>query len=131
MLRAVLDTNILVSALFWEGNERDLLRSCQMGDVVSITSPGILRELVQVLVHKFNVPGKRARGYVKEIVLFSELVFPMGMIDVMEHDPADNMVLETAILGRADMIVTGDGHLLGLRRFRNVEIRRTREALML
>ncbi|MFQ5884505.1 MAG: putative toxin-antitoxin system toxin component, PIN family [Thermoplasmata archaeon] len=54
--RVVLDTNILVSALFWEGNEREILRKCRAGDLCSITSPQILEELEHVLLRKFEDP---------------------------------------------------------------------------
>jgi len=56
-----MDTNVLVSALFWEGNERALLMRCRGGELRSVTSPGILDELERVLTRKFKVPRGKAR----------------------------------------------------------------------
>jgi predicted nucleic acid-binding protein len=46
---------------------------------------------------------------------------------MIEQDPADDLVLETAVLGRADAIVTGDNHLLRLGSYKGVEIRKAKE----
>ena len=107
-LRVVLDTNILVSAFFWEGNESMILRRCEEGDLKSITSPDIQEELARVLWQKFDVPKENIKEYTKDILLVSEVVFPTGEVKVIKDDHADNMILETAYLGKADMIVTGD-----------------------
>jgi putative PIN family toxin of toxin-antitoxin system len=125
--RAVLDTNVLVSAFFWEGNERTLLRRCRNGEVRSITSPNILGELERVLMHKFEVPERIVKDYLKEIIMFSELVFPRGDLRVVEDDPADDLVLETAMLGKADVIVTGDRHLLRLGGHEGVGIKKAKD----
>ena len=122
----VLDTNVLVSALFWDGNERKALGRCKTGEIQSITSPYILEELERVQVCKFSVPHEKARGYIRELIMISEIVFPMGEIHVIEQDPADDIVLETAILGKADIIITGDEHLIGLKKFKNVNIKNAR-----
>lgn len=121
-MRVVLDTNILVSALFWEGNERDLVSRCFSGDLRSVTSPTILSELERVLVHKFNTPENDVLDYIIEIMAISDIVTPPGELSVVETDPDDDMVLETASIGDADMIITGDVHLLTLNRYEDVDI---------
>ncbi len=130
MLRVVLDTNVLVSALFWEGNERKALRRCKTGEFRLITSPGILEELERVLMRKFDVPEEKARGYLRELIVISEIVFPMGEIHVIDQDPADDIVLETAVLGRADMIITGDEHLIKFKKFKSVDIKNARDLIL-
>ena len=123
----VLDTNILVSAFFWDGKERDMLIKCKNKDFTLIISVEILNELEKVLNKKFKVPDEIIQDYLKEILLFSELVFPPGKIDIIKEHSNDNIILETAIIGKANVLVTGDKHLLKLKRYRNVKIRRTRE----
>ena len=54
-LRIVLDTNVFISAYFWEGNERNVLRKCRDGDFQLVVSPEILDELAKVLDLKFDV----------------------------------------------------------------------------
>ena len=127
MTRVVLDTNVLISALFWEGNERDILMRCRDGELRSVTSPGILDELERVLTRKFGVPRRKVKDYLLEIIRFSDIVLPSGDLEVVEDDPSDNLVLETAILGRVDVIVTGDRHLLRLGSYGGVGIRSARE----
>ncbi len=122
--RVVLDTNILVSALFWDGHEREILGKCRAGDPCSITSPQILEELERVLLRKFEVPKEKVDLYVREVLLFSEIVFPKGGIAGVKEHPADDLILETGILGKADLIVTGDKYLLELKRYENMEIRK-------
>ncbi len=127
MPRVVLDTNVLVSALFWEGNERDILKRCRGGEMRSVTSTFILGELERVLLHKFGIPEEMVRAYVKEVILISDLVFPQGELKVIEQDPADDLILETAMLGNADVIVTGDDHLLRLGSYNGVKIRKAKQ----
>ncbi len=89
--------------------------------------PDILDELVGVLTYKFNAPVDEIDHYRDEIELTSELVFPVGGLDVLHDDPSDNVVLETAILGEADLIVSSDRHLLSLRTFQGIRVLRAAE----
>ncbi|MCD6336009.1 MAG: putative toxin-antitoxin system toxin component, PIN family [Candidatus Latescibacteria bacterium] len=125
-LRVVLDTNILVSAFFWEGNESEIVRRCKEGLLKSITSPEILDELGRVLIRKFDVPKDNVTEYTRGILLASEVVFPVGEVKVIKEDPTDNVILETAYLGKADLIISGDKHLLKLKQFENIEIKKAR-----
>jgi len=118
----VLDTNILISGLFWEGNERKLILLCRNNTFESITSPHILKETNDVLREKFEVPEDKVESYMRDILIFSDLRFPKGTIKVIEEDPPDNYILETAILGKAKYVITGDGHLLNLHSFNDGSI---------
>jgi putative PIN family toxin of toxin-antitoxin system len=121
-LRVVLDTNILVSAFFWEGNERKILIKCKNRNLNSITSLEILNELEKVLKIKFKVPENKIRDYSKEILYFSEIVFPLGELNIIKEDPTDNIILETALIGKANILVTGNKHLLKLKKYKSVKI---------
>ena len=104
---------------------------CRSGLIISITSPGIMDELVDVLMVKFHEPLDEIDSYRDEVALCSEIVFPTGELDVLADDPSDNMVIETAILGHADIIVTGDKHLLSLGSFQGIGILRAAELVRL
>ncbi len=121
-MRVVLDTNILVSAFFWEGNERKILLKCKKRKLNSITSLEILNELEKVLKIKFRIPENIVRDYSKEILYFSEIVFPLGELDIIKEDPTDNIILETALIGKANILVTGNKHLLKLKKYKSVKI---------
>jgi len=120
--KLVLDTNIYISAFFWNGNERRVLIECKKGSYQLITSPSILDEVERVLLEKFEVPTDKINAYIEEILIFSEIVFPIRKIDIIRQDPSDNMVLEAADTGNADVIVSGDNHLRKLKRYRNIRI---------
>ena len=126
-MRVVLDTNVLVSAFFWEGNERNVVRRCRSGELCSVSSPEMMNELERVLTNKFGVPRIQVADYLKEIILFSEIVFPAMEIHVIDQDPSDDLVLETAVIGKADAIITGDTHLLRLKKYENVVIRKAND----
>jgi predicted nucleic acid-binding protein len=48
--------------------------------------------------------------------------YPSERIDVIKADPADNLVLEAAVAGKADIVVSGDRHLFALKEFRGIRI---------
>ena len=76
---------------------------------------------------KFREPRDDVNAYLEEIVLLSEIVFPKGDLDIIKVDPSDNVVIETALLGNADVIVTGDRHLLSLGYYEGIRIIQARE----
>ncbi len=113
-MRLVLDTNVLVSAVFWNGPEWRLLQACLKGSHKLILSPFILEELRCVLTEKFDVPDGDAGEYVMLLVRSAILVETSGEITIVEADPSDNRIIEAAVAGGADRVVTGDRHLLDL-----------------
>jgi putative PIN family toxin of toxin-antitoxin system len=128
-MRLVLDTNILVSAMFWKGNERRLLDKCLLGEHQLIISRPLLDELHRVLHEKFDAANPVSQEILRKIQQAADLVEPVHALDLIPKDPSDNRVLECALEGRADIIVTGDRHLLELEAVKGVSILRTSEAL--
>jgi putative PIN family toxin of toxin-antitoxin system len=128
-VKVVFDTNILVSALVFPGGraEAALLRIIEEHDQLLLSKP-ILDELLGVLARKFS---RDAEELARAAVLLSELaltVRPRQKLRVVKDDP-DNRVLECALAGRADAIVTGDNALLELGEFRGVRVISLREYL--
>ncbi len=128
-MRLLLDTNVLVSAFFWDGNERAVLEACIDGKHELGTSVFILNELGRVLREKFEVSAGRVAGYIGQLVALAQVVDPDPHLDVIEEDPPDNRILEAALALQADVIVSGDSDLLGLKRFESMEIRQASETL--
>jgi len=121
-MKVVFDTNILVSALVFPGGraEAALLRIIEEHDQLLLSKP-ILDELLGVLARKFS---RDAEELARIAVFLSELaltVRPRQKLRVVVDDP-DNRVLECALAGRADAIVTGDSALLELGAFRGVRV---------
>ena len=123
-VKVVLDTNVLVSAFLWDGNESVVLDLCLEGAVRPVTSSEILLELDDVLDRKFGVPWERRYRYQRRIAGASLLVTITGDLRVLDEDPSDNVVLETAVLGDADLIDTGDKHLLSLSTHQGIRVLR-------
>lgn len=126
-MRLVLDTSVLVSAAFWEGPEWRLLRSCLAGEHVLVLSPAIIEELFGVLTGKFELAPAAARTYALLPIRACVLVEPSEEVHVVEPDPSDDRVLEAAVAGLADAIASGDRHLLDLKEYRGIRIRRAPE----
>ncbi len=112
-VRAVYDTNIWVSALRRQGNPFRCALLAAIGFVVSVTCDELLNELSQVLAQKFGMPFADVNRYIAVIRSFSEVVAITGQLRVVD-DPDDDKVIECAVVGKADYIVTGDRHLLAL-----------------
>ncbi len=128
MSRIVADTNIYISALNFAGTADEVLALGRAGGVEIFISPAILEEIEDVLLRKFRWTAARAREATRAIRNFAILVHPEESVNAVREDKSDNRVLECA-LARAEVIVTGDQHLLRLKRFRGVLITRPRTFL--
>lgn len=130
MIRATLDTIILVSALLYQGNERKILEAAIEGKFKSTTSPAILDELGRVLA-RLGVGELEAEGYLITIMEISEVRVPKRLNDIEIRDREDIKILECAHSGASDYIVTGDEDLLSLKKYEGIKIIRSRELLRL
>ncbi|MCX7966919.1 MAG: putative toxin-antitoxin system toxin component, PIN family [Armatimonadetes bacterium] len=128
-IRVVFDTNIWVSALRMRGNPYRSVLLAALGVVISVTCAELLDELRRVLTHKFKFPPELVERHVAAIQDFSELVVISGQLKVVAEDPEDDKVIECAVVGNADYIVTGDKHLLALRQYGNIAIVKASEFL--
>jgi putative PIN family toxin of toxin-antitoxin system len=124
MPRVVLDTNILVSGLGWPRLPSRILDKWIDGKLTLIESPALLGELIRVLRDEnFDFLDRdEINEFYRGLVEKAELVEPTFRIDAIGEDDADNRVLECALAGKADYIVTGDKHLLKLERFLGIRI---------
>src|SRR3989454_7024778 len=113
-MRLVLDTNVLVSAIVFGGPPRDVLETVLTGAHRLVLSPAILHELHRVLTgSKFRYAQAAADQVDAELREIAEIVEPETRLSVIAADPEDNRVLECAVEGGADVIVSGDRDLLG------------------
>jgi len=124
------DTNVIVSALLWEGNESKIIGLVEEGKIKLLTSVTLLNELKKVLMYKrFGLDEKTVDDNVKYILTISEIISPKRSLRVIREDPADDKVLECALEGKARYIVSGDKHLLRLKEFRGIKVIRAKELL--
>lgn len=119
--RAVLDTNVLVSAYAFGGVPADLVRAAIGGRLEIVTSPAILAELARVLGDKLGFDQPHVVEVVKQVARIATVVRPERRVEVIADD-ADNRVLEAALLAGADVIVSGDRHLLAVGEWSGIRV---------
>ena len=128
--RVVLDTNTLISAFGWDGNERKIFDLCVDGKLKLCMSYDMLKELERVIEYpriKFtDEQKKRSVGLVLEV---AEFVEPDEKINLIKDDPDDNKIIECAVASFAHYIVSGDKHLSELGEFRGIKIVKSRDLL--
>ena len=131
MIRAVLDTNVWVSAILSPGNPpAKILEFALTGKMRLIISPGIIREIGQVLKYpkvkkalkKHRISSQEVDDVIlkllKAAVISSGEILAAGVSD----DPADDMVIACALEGHADFIISGDHHLTDLENYQGIKI---------
>lgn len=122
MVRVVIDTNILVSALIKRGKPRKLVLKLLEEHIV-ILSRQMLAELADVLTReKFAVKPSQVDSFLTILIRKSKIVKPSSRFKVIKEDPDDDVILNTAYAGKAQYIVTGDRHLLALKEFKRTKI---------
>jgi len=129
-LKVVLDTNILVSAWLWEGNESKIVELVENGLIIGYTSPLLIREFERVMNYpKFRLSKEEIVGAIGYYQIILRTIEPKTMVNIIRDDPADNRALDCALSAKANAIVTGDKHLLALGRFKNTRILTSAEFL--
>jgi len=126
-MNIVLDTNTVISGLFWKGAPRQVLDLARSGTFTLFTSPDLLAELGQVLERqKFSTRLLQANISAEELVLgYASLaitVRPHKIAPVIEADPDDDKVLACAKTANAEIIASGDNHLLDLNEYEGIKI---------
>ena len=121
-MKVVFDTNIYISAFVIPGGnaERAYLHAIE-GDFNLCTSIAILTEMARKLDEKFGWEKHRIEQVITAIGNLATIFKPSLRLKVISDDP-DNGVLECALESGAELIVTGDKHLLKLIKYQHVEI---------
>jgi putative PIN family toxin of toxin-antitoxin system len=127
--RVVADTNILVSALQFGGKPKQLLDLAVDGQVDLAISEAIIAETLRVLRDKFDRASEWLAETERQLRVIARVIEPTETITAIEADPTDDRILECAVAAAAEVIVSGDTHLLDLERFRDIPIQRVAEFL--
>lgn len=120
-LKVVFDTNIFISALNFGGTPSEVIFLAQTGIVELYISTPILYEIHGVLIQKFNWHRDKAEEAIELLQRFARLVSPLERVTRIQDD-SDNRVLECALAADANLIVSGDQHLLDIRTFQGIAI---------
>ena len=122
MVSAVVDTNVLVSAILHDGKPRQLVLELLDKHTI-ILSRLLLTELADVLSQdKFELNSSQVDRFLSSLVQNSKIVPDHNRFAVVFEDMDDDVVINAAYTGRADFIVIGDNHLLILKKFKKTMI---------
>lgn len=124
-MRAVLDTNVLISAVIATGTPHAVAVSGFEGEYQIVVSVATLSEFHDTLLKypdRFHLTEEEIQKEVEMIRYFAEFVVPEETIVEVEEDPDDNKFLEAAVAGNVDFLVSGDRHLLEIGIFRGIDI---------
>lgn len=126
----MVDTNVIVSALLWKGKPLEVLKLAIEKEFEVFTSPEILREVGKVLTYP-HLPflSEEAKEIFSILLKSFTIVHPKKRLNVVKEDPNDNMFLECAVEVKADYLITGDKHLLKLKKFKDTKILNSKEFL--
>jgi len=121
-VRVVFDTNIYISALAIPGgNAEEAYTKAIRGTFELFTSVAILTETARVLQTKFEWSEDKVRQAIQDISETATVLRPRPSIHLLKDEP-DNRILECASAAQAEWIVSGDRHLLALKRHTNSAI---------
>ena len=129
-MRVVFDTNVLISAFVFPGGAPEsAYRAALSGRITLVTSPPLLAELGRVLTDRFGWEDAMVEGAIAQVARIGTVVRPRDTLSVIEQDPADDRVLEAAREGAADVIVSGDRHLLRLGSWETIRVVRVADLI--
>lgn len=127
-IRVILDTNVLISGIYWGGNPGKIISLWLKEQIVLCFSPETLAEFINKLAGKFQMPPHLLNQW-QELFEEQGLLFLPSQTMTLCHDKKDNMFLELALASEADFLITGDKDLLVLKGFHQTKIIKPRDFL--
>lgn len=126
-MKIVLDTNILISAIFWKGPPNLILQLAEKQLITIVSSKEILEEFFTVVSRPKFSPYLRQSGYtpkavLEEISLLAQITKISETVTGIVQDSSDDKFLSCAISAMAPFLISGDKHLLLIKKFRGVSI---------
>ncbi len=134
-MKIVLDTNVWLSGILWDGEASKILEKAEKKDIQIIISEDILSEIIKVLNResKFQKYILNLRLSIEDllrtILSISTLIETKTKLDIIKADPKDNIILEVALEGKVDYIISYDNHVLNMIEFRGIKIISPKEFL--
>ena len=133
-VKVVLDTNVWISIFLRKTLSREFFDIIKVRKIEIYITEEILKEISKVLIYpKINellkFSGVSEKEIIRNIIENSKLVKSKFKLELIKEDPEDNKVLECALQARANFIVSGNKHLLKLKKFKRMKILTPREFL--
>jgi len=130
-VRVVFDTNVFISAFALPGGNAEIAYlHAARGTFELFTSVAILTETANKLLTKFEWSEHKVEQFVRSVSKTARVLTTQPHLHILNDEP-DNRILECAVLANADLVVTGDRHLLSPERFQDIRIVKHAELLQL
>jgi putative PIN family toxin of toxin-antitoxin system len=118
----VLDTNIFISAVFWESSPYEIVKKAISQEIIVFISDDIIEEIKEVLARDFSLEKQEIDDIIDSFVYFTHFIEPREKVEVVKEDPDDNRILECSAACGAKFIISYNKHLLKLKEFRGAKI---------
>jgi putative PIN family toxin of toxin-antitoxin system len=119
----VLDSNVIISGLGFGGKPREILEALRKGEIEVVISPFIVAEVRKSLGEDVHLDDTTAESSIDRLSRRCIVLDPSPEATIVAANPADNRVLDCAVQGDAEFLVTGDKrHLLPLKEYQGVKI---------
>jgi putative PIN family toxin of toxin-antitoxin system len=130
--KVVIDTNVFVSGLTFKGKPREVLDLIWRGDIEACISSFIFKELEETLKKDFSWDRDQIKHTIEKIKAKTILIQPKNKVSVIKGNDDDNRILECAIEGKVQYLISGDQkHLLPLKEYQGIKILSPAEFLKL
>lgn len=126
-MRVVLDTNVIISAFLWQKSLKPIYSAVRQGKITPCFNQATWQELQRALLYK-KLAEQLAKVNIKPeditklLVSRSRFSISRSKTTVIKDDPSDNYFIDCVLSSRASLVVSGDRHLLQLKKFRGVEV---------
>jgi putative PIN family toxin of toxin-antitoxin system len=128
--KITVDTNILISFfVFPSGVVREIISLVLKKRISIFISHDIIEEYSRVLRLKFGWPDSDIDENISLLKRMAEVTVPGAAINAVHADPTDNKVIECAVAAKADVIISGDSHLLNMKKYRSIPIMKPADLL--
>ena len=125
VIRVVVDTNVVVSALLFGGVPGELISLWKSGNLKPLASPEIIDEYIRVLAYpKFKLSEDEINFllYFEILPFFEVIEVKQRSQIIISADPSDDKFIQCAEKGKAGIIISGDRHLLSLKQYKKIKI---------
>ncbi len=122
-MKAIIDTNVFISGIFWKGPPHQILMGWKNGDFKLVVSPSIFEEYQRVLMELSSRFGDLEYHSILDLISFhAEFVTDLKFPKPICTDPDDDKFIGAALSSKTDYIVSGDKALLALNGFQGLKI---------
>ncbi len=127
-MKVTLDTNVLISATFWDGEASKIMQLIEQKKIICFLSKEILEEYRKVMysdeiIEKTKKTKLEVKSVFIKILGLCTIVEPKRKINIILECPADNKILECSVEAKVDYLITYDSrHLLKIKEFENIKI---------